>query len=260
MTNNCLYVYLGSGGDYIDGFTHLDNNYRKINKHGKKHLEILADLRDPLPFKNGEVDLFYSIHTFEHLTYTEAVKLLEECFRCLADGGTIRVVVPDMDSMIDDYINERTFETSDWEVSKDFPLANSSQLFVSRILYHDHYYIYNWKLLGDMLRTVEFHNVTRCPPGRSRIRHLESVFDSKESSRVGGDLIMEATKLRSSDSLTYAKEIGRTPLLHRAGYFLNLKLTRKRKYLPSFPELDWIKSVIKRRSNKKVYYKKFWDD
>jgi predicted SAM-dependent methyltransferase len=123
-----LYVYLGSGGDWIQGFTHLDNNIRK-EPWGRK-IEILADLRDPLPFRSEEVDLYYSIHTLEHLTYPDLITCLSECYRSLAIGGMIRVVVPDMDIMIHDYINNSEFLPAQWEVRDDYPLENSSQFFV----------------------------------------------------------------------------------------------------------------------------------
>lgn len=56
-----------------------------------------------LPFEDKAAKLFYSEHTFEHL-YDEAIKvILKEAYRCLKDGGGIRLVVPDIDLAISAY-------------------------------------------------------------------------------------------------------------------------------------------------------------
>lgn len=62
------------------------------------------DLRKPLPFKANSVEAIYSSHTLEHLYYTEAERLLHECMRVLAPGGVIRLVVPDLKSIMLEYL------------------------------------------------------------------------------------------------------------------------------------------------------------
>ncbi|MCS7030310.1 MAG: methyltransferase domain-containing protein [Gloeomargarita sp. SKYG116] len=67
--------------------------------------DILAiDLREKLPFSDGMFDLVYHSHVLEHLTYTDAQKFLQECYRILKPNGIIRVVVPDLENIVREYI------------------------------------------------------------------------------------------------------------------------------------------------------------
>lgn len=53
------------------------------------------DVRNGLPYPTAGVDLIYTSHFLEHLTYAEGVKFLRECRRVLKPGGAVRVIVPD---------------------------------------------------------------------------------------------------------------------------------------------------------------------
>jgi SAM-dependent methyltransferase len=62
------------------------------------------DLRRGIPFPDGHFDVVYHSHFFEHLDQAEGVRLLAECFRVLAPGGVIRVVVPDLRQLATAYV------------------------------------------------------------------------------------------------------------------------------------------------------------
>lgn len=51
------------------------------------------------PFKDGQVDFFYSAHTFEHIPQEHCPKAFAEMYRCLKSGGAVRINVPDYDLM-----------------------------------------------------------------------------------------------------------------------------------------------------------------
>ena len=57
------------------------------------------DLRAALPFKNDEFDGVYHSHVLEHLPRADGERFLRECWRVLLPGGTIRVVVPDLETL-----------------------------------------------------------------------------------------------------------------------------------------------------------------
>lgn len=50
-----------------------------------------------LPFEDGKFSHIYSEHFLEHLFLDESLEILRECYRVLAPGGFIRLVVPDAD-------------------------------------------------------------------------------------------------------------------------------------------------------------------
>jgi predicted SAM-dependent methyltransferase len=56
-----------------------------------------------LQFDNLSVDIIYHSHLLEHLTKKESAFFLNECYRVLRMGGIMRVVVPDLMSVIKEY-------------------------------------------------------------------------------------------------------------------------------------------------------------
>ena len=65
----------------------------------------LHDLTKPLPWPDSAVDVAYSSHTLEHLTKDDGRRLLTECHRVMRTGGIIRIVVPDLQYLVNDYMN-----------------------------------------------------------------------------------------------------------------------------------------------------------
>jgi predicted SAM-dependent methyltransferase len=66
---------------------------------------IEHDLRRGLPFADGSCDAVYHSHVLEHLPPDEAQQLLAECFRVLKPGGTLRIVVPDLEGIARQYLS-----------------------------------------------------------------------------------------------------------------------------------------------------------
>jgi predicted SAM-dependent methyltransferase len=62
------------------------------------------DIRKPLPFETGQVDVCYASHVLEHLPRSEASYLLRECHRVLIRGGMIRLAVPDLEGIASAYL------------------------------------------------------------------------------------------------------------------------------------------------------------
>ena len=68
-----------------------------------KNGAYFADLRDPLPLRDGSVRHIHCEHFLEHLEYFYAKKFLGECRRVLGDGGSMRIIVPDAEKYIRAY-------------------------------------------------------------------------------------------------------------------------------------------------------------
>ena len=254
-SSNRLLIYLGAGADRIQHFTHLDHNIKKETKGGKsvQSAEILHDLRDPLPFKAETVDVFYSIHTMEHLKYSELMSCLVDCFLSLTSGGVIRIVVPDFDCMIKDYLESKEVDIDKWNFNKEFPIRNPSELFTYRVMYQDHYYLHNAQTLSMFLNEAGFTDIRVCSAGETRLEYLSKILSQKEYGRYGGDLIIEASK---NSQLIIKNNPWRTKHKAPEGFslFFNLKFVRRRPYLPSFPELDWFKSIIRKNRRTFIFF------
>lgn len=88
---------LGCGSRYHKDWINLDF------KSNSQYV-IEYDLRTSLPFDNESVDVIYTSHVLEHFSKCFAPKFLQECYRILKPKGIIRVIVPDLEQLMRNYI------------------------------------------------------------------------------------------------------------------------------------------------------------
>ena len=81
-------IILGCGNTCYSGWYHIDS--KPI-----KHVDLVMDLRQQLPFKDKSILYCYSEHFLEHLTPSEVDMHLMDIYRVLKLGGVYRIVVPD---------------------------------------------------------------------------------------------------------------------------------------------------------------------
>ncbi len=92
-------INLACGGKFcnLSGWINAD--------HNPSSQEVLrVNLLKPLPFENNSFDVVYHSQFIEHLTFDDAEKFLEECFRILKPNGILRVVTPDFQNQVKEYL------------------------------------------------------------------------------------------------------------------------------------------------------------
>lgn len=67
---------------------------------------VAINLVKQLPFADNSFDLVYTSHFIEHLFEDDLNFFLMECFRILTPGGIIRIVTPDWDEMVIEYVSQ----------------------------------------------------------------------------------------------------------------------------------------------------------
>lgn len=142
-----LALHLGCGPHYIAGMINIDGNI-----HRKKDLWL--DLRNALPFPDRSASLVYSSHMIEHLFPDDAIRLLREVHRVLADDGVARIAVPSM---------EHALAITRGEATMPFPREFSDPLAQAiNYLFCDgqHKFGYSWPLLADFAAQAGFTRVT----------------------------------------------------------------------------------------------------
>lgn len=65
---------------------------------------IIRDLRKGIPFPEMRFDAVYHSHLLEHIDRDSAPKFMSECRRVLRNGGILRVVVPDLGALVEEYL------------------------------------------------------------------------------------------------------------------------------------------------------------
>lgn len=142
----CLRLHLGCGDDYRAGLLNVDGNL-------SRRKDAWLDLRNPLPFADRSASLIYCSHTLEHLFPEEAIRLLGELRRVLADNGVVRLAVPSFERCLDIAAGR---DVSTWP--RQFADPRSQAI---NYLFCDgqHKYAYCFETLAEFARIAGFSSV-----------------------------------------------------------------------------------------------------
>lgn len=232
---------MGCGHHRMKGFIHVEINIGK-SKSGPP--DILADMTEGVPVSDQTADLIFSRATLEHLTYRELINHLLESNRILKDGGAIRMVVPDFDTFIKEY--KKRIYWSDLEKNPDLPNENYVDTFVSRMLYHDHYYLHNFDTLSRALQKTGFINIRQCEPGDTKIEEAREEILKAEVCRHG-EIIIEAVKSgKAPTAKRFASVHFKNPIKKFLAEYFNLSLVPHKKRRPMFPCKGWFVEKFKK--------------
>jgi len=171
---------------------------------------LIHNLRKPLPFRAGSVGAIYSSHLLEHLYHEEGQQLIRESYRVLARGGVLRIVVPDLASIVQEYLGERPFG----ELSNNAQRACSADRLNQRLLmrpsappsdnlfsrfyncwmdFHTHKWMYDANSLKHHMESAGFAEARKMALHESRIDGIEQVEDPTRV--LGGEgICIEAIK------------------------------------------------------------------
>ncbi|HEX4131796.1 MAG TPA: methyltransferase domain-containing protein [Pirellulales bacterium] len=97
--SDTIRVQLGPGQEhYLEGWLNVDANAFTAR------CDVWADLRNPLPLRDGTVDALYSHHVIEHLPDAMLEAHLRDVYRCLKPGGAFRIAGPNGDMAMRKYV------------------------------------------------------------------------------------------------------------------------------------------------------------
>jgi SAM-dependent methyltransferase len=164
---------------------------------------LRLNLRKKLPFKDQSFTAIYSSHTFEHLYQNEAVSLANECYRIMKPGGICRIVVPDLNVAVQQYLSN--FSQPEITDAADrlmdelglYPRApkpgflGAYQNFTS---FHNHKWIYDTKSLKQLLIEAGFSDVSNPVGLQGKLPDLE-IIESPSRVLDGAGIVAEGIKL-----------------------------------------------------------------
>ncbi len=164
---HAIKVHLGPGkGKYVADWVNVDGNFISAK------IDLWADLRNKLPFRDNSVGTFYSFHVVEHLPDAHLPALFRDMYRALAPGGGIRIGGPDTGNAC------RKFVENDLAWFSDFPDKRRSLggRFTNFVFCRgEHLTALSESYLREIAEDAGFVDIKRCLPMR-------------ESSLVGAEI------------------------------------------------------------------------
>jgi predicted SAM-dependent methyltransferase len=147
-------------------------------------VDVVADIREGLPFEDGAFDLIVTIHTLPELAFREMDRALAELFRVLAPGGTLRLSLPDLDKAIQAY---RANDIDYFFLIPDDQARTLSGKMIAQLLwYGQSRMMFTWESIQELLIRNGFTDIQRCGFRQTRSalqgitdlddRELESLF------------------------------------------------------------------------------------
>jgi predicted SAM-dependent methyltransferase len=97
MKSELPYLNIGCGGVFHKDWTNLD-----FVSTGQG--VIAHNLLKGIPFPDNSFDVVYHSHILEHFSKIDGERLLSECYRVLKQKGTLRIAVPDLKKIVEEYI------------------------------------------------------------------------------------------------------------------------------------------------------------
>ena len=165
--------------------------FPKIIKYG--------DIINGLPVKNNLCDGIYCSHVLEHLAYTDFIKALENTYAMLKPDGTFRLVMPDLEQKIEQYVTDKKQGT--WNASITFiestgmtskTRAKGIRAFVEQIFGNSkHLWLWDYDSTIQTLKEIGFRDIRKCKFNDSKDPMFQYVEDKN---RFEGSIALEMTK------------------------------------------------------------------
>jgi predicted SAM-dependent methyltransferase len=186
-------LHLGTGSNAYDGWLNTDiTDFRRLNR------VVYLDARKPFPLPDNSIDVVFSEHMIEHLTYAEGQHCLAECHRVLRPGGRIRIATPSIDRLLKLYepvLTDLEHRYMRWSIETFVKEADAVLPgFVLNNIFRNfgHQFVYDHQTLGHALETAGFVDIESWPTGRSgdeRLvgleRHMRNVAEFNEFETLG---------------------------------------------------------------------------
>jgi predicted SAM-dependent methyltransferase len=141
-----------------------------------------GDVIKGLPIPQQSVDAIYCSHVLEHMTLDEFRLAIRNVFSYLRPGGTFRLVLPDLEQLIKNYMNDSTAGAASRFMQESFL---GEQTFVRGLKAMPtalfgrsrHLWMWDYKGIAEQLAAAGFTDIRRAELGDS----LDSRFSEVET-------------------------------------------------------------------------------
>ncbi|MBS0517124.1 MAG: methyltransferase domain-containing protein [Proteobacteria bacterium] len=180
------YLNVGCGPNIREDFVNIDYLWRP-------GVDLCCDITKPIPIGDGQVGGVYTEHCLEHIPLDGTRLFLSECLRMLMPGGTIRIVVPDLEMYARAYV--RTLDGQPAVLPNDYFVnatgVNKPVALINEVFYGpSHRFMYDFRTLAEVLEQAGFTKAVKLSLNEGSDPRL--LIDVPE--RVSESLYVEARK------------------------------------------------------------------
>jgi predicted SAM-dependent methyltransferase len=149
-----------------------------------------------MPLPDNSADVLYSSHMMEHLDHAEALGFLREAYRVLRPGGVIRLVMPDLRKIAQDYMANGDADAfvRDTLMFTDRPRTLLAWLRHIITGPRHHLWMYDGRSLVRHLTEAGFLGAAQLAPGKTNIIEPGALSLSE---RAAESVFVEAVKPRA---------------------------------------------------------------
>ncbi len=199
-------VHFGCGYHRLAGWINVDLDR-------SSQVDVIADLRQGLPFKSGSIDYIHSEDFVDQLALEQALGFFRECYRILKENGTMRVLTPNLYQFAKRYVagDRGLLKLWDEQVGLPLKIRTLAEVFNLGMRLGGHTFLYDAETLVHVLEGVGFEprKVSYNSSRESELRGLDI-----RSPRTGVSLYYECYKKETTQAHS-TKWIGR--ILKRRG-------------------------------------------
>lgn len=163
--------HLGCGTIFIKNYlnigfwNHLQNDVLYVDPNGVEGTYMLNhDLVNGIPCSDGSLEVIYHSHLLEHLSYKDGMAFTKNCFKALLPGGIMRVLVPDLELWINNYVQGNKFFFDEYRkalVPDENLYPTKGAVFMGMLHNHEHKCGYDFETLKWILEQAGFERVRR---------------------------------------------------------------------------------------------------
>lgn len=144
---------------------------------------IFLDATQKFPLESNSFDYVFAEHMIEHISYDQAIKMLEECYRILKPGGRIRIATPDLCKMIalfSQHKSEEQIKYIEWFTNK-FAHSDAVRIYHETFVLNKmvrewgHQFIFDEFALTTALTNTGFKSCARYTAGESDDKNLVDI-------------------------------------------------------------------------------------
>lgn len=139
-------------------------------------IRFRMDFSRKLPFRDSSFDGVFSEHVLEHFDLGGGAALLREIYRILKPGGCVRIVVPDAQFLLRQYVDCPSNLIS-WRRNTDITaMSVINDYFHQR---YEHQFLYDFETLRYQLVQIGFDRVNRAAFGEGNVSRSIVLDDPK---------------------------------------------------------------------------------